>query len=202
MYSFDKKPATFHLFGRARKKGTEIPVEGVTVEITNAETGAVMSVTSDKTGYFKIKLAPESEFLLYCTKFGCFSRTDRILTKGLKYSEDFFADFEVEEIIIDKPIVLENIYYDFDKWDIRPDAALELDKLVRVLRDNPTIDIEMGSHTDSRGSDQYNLVLSDKRANAAVLYLISQGINPERLSWKGYGETVHVNKCKNGVECT
>jgi peptidoglycan-associated lipoprotein len=201
MYSFDKKPATFHLFGRARKKGTEIPVEGVTVEITNAETGAVMSVTSDKTGYFKIKLAPESEFLLYCTKFGCFSRTDRILTKGLKYSEDFFADFEVEEIIIDKPIVLENIYYDFDKWDIRPDAALELDKLVRVLRDNPTIDIEMGSHTDSRGSDQYNLVLSDKRANAAVLYLISQGINPERLSWKGYGETVHVNKCKNGVEC-
>ncbi len=202
MYTFDKKPPTFNLIGRARKKGTDIPIEGVTVEVTNSETGQVSTVTSDKSGNFKIKLAPESEFLLYCTKFGCFSRTDRVITKGLKYSEDFFADFEVEEIIIDKPIVLENIYYDFDKWDIRPDAAIELDKLVRVLRDNPNIEIEMGSHTDARGSDQYNMVLSDKRAHAAVVYLIAQGIDPTRLTWKGYGETVHVNKCKNTVECT
>ena len=104
--------------------------------------------------------------------------------------------------MIDKPIVLENIYYDFDKWDIRADAALELDKLVRVLLDNPKLEIEMGSHTDCRGSDQYNLVLSDKRARAAVLYLISRGIDSTRLTWKGYGETVHVNKCEDGVQCT
>jgi peptidoglycan-associated lipoprotein len=202
MYSFEKHTPTFTLYGRARKKGTQTPVEGVIVEITNGATGKVTSVVSDKTGNFKLKLDTESEYNLYCTKFGCFSKTDNISTKGLKYSEDFYADFEVEEIVIDKPIVLENIYYDFDKWDIRADAALELDKLVRVLLDNPKLEIEMGSHTDCRGSDQYNLVLSDKRARAAVLYLISRGIDSTRLTWKGYGETVHVNKCEDGVQCT
>lgn len=202
MYSFEKNPPTFTLYGIAREKGTQTPVEGVIVEVTNAKTGEVISMVSDSKGNFKLKLAPESEYNLYCTKFGCFSRTDKISTKGLKYSEDFFADFEVEPIVIDKPIVLENIYYDFDKWDIRPDAAKELDKLVRILKDNPNIDIEMGSHTDARGSDQYNMVLSDKRAHAAVQYLISQGIDPKRLTYRGYGETVHVNECSNGVQCT
>jgi outer membrane protein OmpA-like peptidoglycan-associated protein len=202
MYSFEKHSPTFTLYGRARKKATQIPVEGVIVEVTNSATGKVTSVVSDKTGNFKLKLDPESKYNLYCTKFGCFSRTDLISTIGLKYSEDFYADFEVEEIVIDKPIVLENIYYDFDKWDIRPDAAAELDKLVRILMDNPKIEIEMGSHTDCRGSDRYNLVLSDKRARAAVLYLISRGIDATRLTWKGYGETMHVNKCEDGVPCT
>lgn len=202
MYSFEKNPPTFNLYGIAREKGTQIPVPGVIVEVTNAKTGEVVSMVSDAKGNFKLKLAPESKYLLYCTKFGCFSRTDNISTEGLKYSEDFFADFEVEPIVIDKPIVLENIYYDFDKWNIRPDAAVELDKLVRILKDNPNIDIEMGSHTDSRGSDQYNLVLSDKRAHAAVQYLISKGIEPKRLTYRGYGETVHVNQCKNDVQCS
>jgi outer membrane protein OmpA-like peptidoglycan-associated protein len=202
MYAFDKKPPTFNLLGIAREKGTNIPVAGVIVEVTNTLTGQVTSMTSDAKGNFKLKLAPEANYDLYCTKFGCFSKTDKISTIGLKYSEDFFADFEVEPIVIDKPIVLENIYYDFDKWDIRADAAIELDKLVRILNDNPTIEIEMGSHTDTRGIDQYNLVLSDKRAMAAVKYLISQGIDASRLTFKGYGEKVLVNGCKNDVVCS
>jgi outer membrane protein OmpA-like peptidoglycan-associated protein len=202
MYSFDKKPPTFNLLGIAREKGTNIPVAGVIVEVTNTLTGQVTSMTSDAKGNFKLKLAPEANYDLYCTKFGCFSKTDKISTVGMKYSEDFFADFEVEPIVIDKPIVLENIYYDFDKWEIRADAAIELDKLVRILNDNPTIEIEMGSHTDARGIDQYNLVLSDKRAMAAVKYLISQGIDASRLTFKGYGEKVLVNGCKNDVTCS
>lgn len=202
MYSFEKFAPTFILYGIARVKGTQTPVEGVIVEVTNSKTGEVTSMISDSKGNFKLKLAPESEYHLYCTKFGCFSKTDKISTMGLKYSQDFFADFEVEPIIIDKPIVLENIYYDFDKWDIRPDAALELDKLVRILKDNPKLEIEMGSHTDVRGNDQYNLVLSDKRAMAAVKYLISQGIEPSRLTFQGYGEKVLVNGCQNEVICS
>jgi outer membrane protein OmpA-like peptidoglycan-associated protein len=202
MYSFDKKQPTFNLLGIAREKGSKIPVAGVTVEVTNTLTGQVTSMTSDAEGNFKLKLAPEANYDLYCTKFGCFSKTDKISTMGLKYSEDFFADFEVEPIVIDKPIVLENIYYDFDKWEIRADAAIELDKLVRILNDNPTIEIEMGSHTDTRGIDQYNLILSDKRAMAAVKYLISQGVDPTRLTYKGYGERVLVNGCKNDVPCS
>jgi outer membrane protein OmpA-like peptidoglycan-associated protein len=157
---------------------------------------------SNENGKFELKLKPDSEYKLYCTKLGCFSRTDKISTKGLKYSQDFYADFLVEPIVINKPIVLENIYYDFDKWNIRDDAAKELDKLVKILKDNPQIDIEMGSHTDVRGNDQYNQILSDKRAKAAVDYLISQGIDTNRLTYKGYGEKVLVNGCVNDVFCT
>jgi peptidoglycan-associated lipoprotein len=202
LYSFKKNKPAFILYGKARKKGTQDAVEGVRVEITEADTKKVISKITDKEGKFEMKLEPEKEYLLYCTKLGCFTKTDNISTKDKTYSENFYADFEVEEIIINKPIVLENIFYDFDKWEIRADAALELDKLVKVLNDNPTITIELSSHTDWRGSDQYNLVLSDKRAKAAVDYIISKGIPAERITAKGYGETQPVNKCTNFVECS
>jgi peptidoglycan-associated lipoprotein len=202
LYSFKKNPPTFILYGKARKKGTQQTVEGVRVEITDASTGKIISKTTNKNGKFEMKLELEKEYLLYCTKIGCFTRTDIISTKEKKYSENFYADFEVEEIIIDKPIVLENIFYDFDKWEIRADAALELERLVKILNENPTITIELSSHTDWRGSDHYNLVLSDKRANAAVNYIISKGIPAERITAKGYGETQPVNQCTNHTECT
>lgn len=121
---------------------------------------------------------------------------------GKKYSENFTANFALDQIIIEKPIVLENIYYDFDKWNIRPDAEAELDKLVQTLKKNSNLTIELSSHTDSRAGDQYNMVLSDKRAKAAVEYLINHGIDGKRLKWKGYGESRLVNHCKNDVYCT
>ena len=201
LYKFKKHAPSFNLYGMARKKGTQIPVEGVTVEITRGSDNKVITMVSGKDGKFHYPLDPEEEYHLLCTKIGCFSRTDRVSTVGLKYSENFYADFEVEEIVIDKPIVLKNIYYDFDKWNIRDDAAVELDKLVKLLKDNPTLYIEMGSHTDARGTDQYNMVLSDKRAKAAVDYLIFKGIDAKRLTWKGYGESMPVNESVNGVEC-
>lgn len=202
MYAFSKRPPTFYLRGLARHKDTNNPVQGVTVEITNKETDDVVTMVSDEKGEFSLRLSPESEYLLLCTKEGCFSRTDEISTKGLKHSRDFFADFIVEEIVIDKPIVLENIYYDFDRYEIREDAAKELDKLVKLLEDNPQIDIEMGSHTDSRGTESYNMVLSERRAMSAVYYLFSRGIDPDRLTWKGYGFSKLVNHCEQGVECS
>lgn len=202
MYEFEKNAPTFRLFGFAHVKGEKTPVEGVTVEITDADTKEVIKMKSGPDGKFMLKLEAEKEYLLLCTKEGCFTRTDNIVTKGLKYSENFYADFLVEEIVIDKPIVLENIYYDFDRSYIREDAAKELDKLAKLLKDNPSISIEMGSHTDARGSDNYNMVLSSKRALAAVRYLIKKGIDSERLTWKGYGESVPVNECTNGVKCS
>lgn len=201
IYEFSKHAPTFNLFGFAHEKGNQTPVEGVGVEITDNETGKVLHAVSGEDGKFEIRLEHEKVYGLLCTKFGCFTRTDEISTQGLKYSQDFYADFEVEPIVINKPIVLENIYYDFDKWDIREDAAIELDKLVKILKDNPEIEIEMGSHTDVRGSDIYNQLLSEKRAHAAVEYLISKGIDPTRLTYKGYGETVLVNDCTNEAKC-
>lgn len=103
---------------------------------------------------------------------------------------------------LNKIFVLENIYYDLDKWDIRPDAAKELDKLVIVLQDNPEIKIELSSHTDSRQTDEYNMRLSQRRAESAVAYLVSRGINSSRLIAKGYGESRLLNHCADNVECT
>ncbi|RZK37129.1 MAG: OmpA family protein [Pedobacter sp.] len=93
-----------------------------------------------------------------------------------------------------------NIYYDFDKSNIRPDAAIELDKLVKIMKDNPTIWIELGSHTDSRGNDKYNEWLSQSRANSAVQYIIDRGVEKNRITAKGYSESKLLNKCANGVK--
>ncbi len=95
----------------------------------------------------------------------------------------------LERIEKDKIFVLENIYYDLDKSEIREDAARELDKLVTILTDNPELKIELSSHTDDRNSDEYNMALSERRAQSAVSYLVSQGIDPTRLVAKGYGES-------------
>ena len=84
---------------------------------------------------------------------------------------------------------MENIYYGFDSANIRADAAIELDKLVRFLQDNPQIKIELGSHTDSKGNDDYNLDLSRRRAESAVNYVIANGIDKNRIRSRGYGET-------------
>ena len=114
----------------------------------------------------------------------------------------FLANVELEPLQLNTTYQIENIYYDYDKWDIRADAAVELDNLVGILKDNPAVTVELGSHTDSRGSAAYNLQLSEKRAQAAVAYLIERGrVEMGTLVAKGYGETQLVNRCRNGVLC-
>lgn len=205
VFEIQKHDPTFTLSGTVTVKGKGIPFEDATITVID-ETGdaklAKTTLQTDKNGKYKLKLKPGSDYIVYASKENYFTQSVDISTKGKKYSEDFVANFVLDQIIIEKPIVLENIYYDLDKWEIRPDAAKELDKLVKLLQDNPNISIEMGSHTDSRAGDQYNLVLSDKRAKAAVEYLVFRGIDAARLKYKGYGETKLVNRCKNGVECT
>ncbi|MGK7389188.1 MAG: OmpA family protein [Candidatus Cyclobacteriaceae bacterium M2_1C_046] len=98
----------------------------------------------------------------------------------------------LEKIEKNKVFVLENIYYDFNKYDIRPDAAQELDKLVTILEDNPHIKIELSSHTDSVDTERYNQMLSQKRAESAVEYIVDQGIDKSRLIAKGYGESFPI----------
>ena len=101
-----------------------------------------------------------------------------------------------------KVLKLNPIYFDYDKDNIRPDAAVELAKVVEVLLDYPRMKIDVRSHTDSRGSDSYNLKLSERRAKSTAEWIISQGIDASRITYKGYGETQLINKCKNGVKCS
>nr|WP_044199750.1 OmpA family protein [Dyadobacter tibetensis] len=100
----------------------------------------------------------------------------------------FTVTVRLDKLELNKTFVLDNIYYDLNKYNIRPDAALELDKLVQILKDNPTMKIELSSHTDARATDSYNMTLSQNRAESAVNYLISRGIDADRMVAQGYGE--------------
>lgn len=101
-----------------------------------------------------------------------------------------------------KLIGVNPIYFDLGKYEIRPDAAEELDKIVKFMNENPAIEIELGSHTDSRGSSESNMTLSDNRAKSSADYIKTRITNPERIYGKGYGETQILNGCVDGVKCT
>jgi len=114
------------------------------------------------------------------------------------------VDLAPELIVVDEKIMINinTIYFDFDKWNIREDAAKELDKVIAVMKDHPSMIIEGGSHTDSRAKEAYNQELSEKRAKATVDYLVAGGIEPNRLTAKGYGEMQLVNNCSSFVKCS
>lgn len=101
-----------------------------------------------------------------------------------------------------KVFKIEIIYFDLDKSNIRPDAAIDLAKIADVLKEHPTMKIDIRSHTDSRQTHQYNERLSDRRAKSTLNWLIKDGISADRLTAKGYGETQLVNECSDGVECS
>ncbi|WP_206023373.1 OmpA family protein [Runella sp. CRIBMP] len=113
----------------------------------------------------------------------------QIFRKKLTMDTTFYVALKMDRLAVNKTFVLENIYYDLDKFNIRSDAAIELDKLVQILKDNPTVSIELSSHTDARASESYNNKLSQNRAQSAVDYIVTKGIEKERLIAKGYGES-------------
>ena len=137
-------------------------------------------------------------------KVFCLSGIDVENVTKQEYDTDLVEGaIAMKKIKINDSFKIENIRYDLNKWEIRPDAAKELDNLVQILKDNSGIVVELGSHTDCRASDPYNLSLSQKRAETAVEYIIKKGkIPPNRITAKGYGETTLLNKCDDGVICS
>jgi outer membrane protein OmpA-like peptidoglycan-associated protein len=105
---------------------------------------------------------------------------------------EIHKDLYLVPIEIGQVVRLNNVFFDFDKWDLRPESFIELDRVVTLLKENPSIEIELSAHTDSRGSDDYNFKLSDNRAKSCVEYIISRGIQPSRIKAQGYGETKPV----------
>jgi len=182
-------------------KKSNLPLVNAIVSLLKVN-GQTLKVQTDETGKFKFNLDKESDYNLTGEKTNYRSDLTTVTTNNLTASTEIKKDLYLEKIELDKAIKLENIYYDFDRSNIRPDAAVALDKLVKILKDNPTIWIELGSHTDSRGNDQYNQWLSQSRANSAVQYIIDRGINKNRITAKGYGETMLLNKCANGIKCS
>jgi outer membrane protein OmpA-like peptidoglycan-associated protein/tetratricopeptide (TPR) repeat protein len=157
--------------------------------VTNAE-GKIKQVV-DATGEVKITAGKEK-----------FLSSEKTVTIDKLGSGDFSTTIKLAPVYEGKTFVLENLYYDLAKWNIRPDAALILDQLLKILVENPTIKIELSSHTDCRASTPYNQTLSQKRAQSAVDYLVSKGIDKTRMVAKGYGESKLLNKCADGIPCS
>lgn len=182
-------------------KATGERLPGSRISFKDMSTGEEIKRVADKNGRFAIRLGEIRTYNLQVTHEGYLNFADIVSTTERSYDGDTIIPLRLQKIRLNAPIVLENIHYDFDKWFIRSDAIPDLMELFAVLKDNPDIQIELSSHTDSRGSDPYNIVLSRKRAASAKAFLVERGIRPDRIIPRGYGETKLVNECDDGVDC-
>jgi len=186
LYSFELPPLRFNVTGLVKNEKTGTAIAASTVQLI-ASDGSNLQAETGTGGEFKFALKPDVDYIFLASKNGFLNGKEKETTKGQEKSRDFMVTILLTAI--DRPIELPNIFYDFGKWDLRPESMVSLDKLVETLNDNPNVTIELMSHTDSRDTEEYNLDLSQKRAQSVVQYLIDKGIDPARLSPKGYGES-------------
>lgn len=172
-------------------KDTKEPFVGAMVYAQNNETGTLDSTSTDGTGIAYFRLPGGHNYTINARFNQTLTNSIEISTVDKPCSDVIKSCDEGKVIELEKttgPQVID-IYYDYNKWDIRPDAALVLDKMVQLLIDNPNYKVEFGSHTDCRGQDEYNQKLSENRAKSVLKYCTLRDIDPKRLSFKGYGET-------------
>ncbi len=186
IYSFVLPPLRFTLVGVVKNEKTDEIIPDATIKSIGSD-GITLDTKSGNDGQFRFTLKPGTDYVFIAEKTGFLKGKERESTKGIGKSTEFRTEIYLAST--EAPIEVENIFFDLDKADLRPESMVSLDKLVETLNDNPNIVIELGSHTDSRASDEYNLDLSRRRAQSVVNYLIEKGIDRERLVAKGYGET-------------
>ncbi|NND77668.1 MAG: OmpA family protein [Flavobacteriales bacterium] len=209
IYQYVKKPSgRVYIDGTAREEETGEVLSNVKVVLKNNVTGEVLrEIITDEEGKFDLVLLPERMYKIEGIKEGYFRESYERSTINQYYDEEVELLFSMAEIVTvgEDPLkryALNKIYYDLNDHRIRQDAALELNKLVTILQDNPTLNIRILSHTDSRASDEYNMDLSERRAQSVVDYLEQKGISVDRLESKGMGETQLINECVNGATCS
>jgi outer membrane protein OmpA-like peptidoglycan-associated protein len=194
----------FILTGKVYSADNFKPVPNSTAYLTDKSDLSVKEAKCDEKGMFTFQLQPESDYSVKVSvsKKGskCSSNINECSTRGLSTDVNFNQSFPV--FCVGDVIKVENIYYDLGKYNIRPDAALELDKLLVIMKTYPSMKIELRSHTDSRGTASANMTLSQNRAKAAAEYLFSKGIERNRIASKGFGESMPLNNCIDGVKCT
>ena len=193
--------------GRVIEQATGTVLAGVAVNLSLKSdnlSGNDVVIASDTTQgeipyFFNIK--EEKQYKLTGTKDGYFAVSSEFNTNGIKNSDTIIVNLYMKRFEKDKEYRLSNIYYDFNKWDLRDDSKKTLDTLYAILTENPTIIIELGSQTDARGTDAYNQELSQKRAESCMTYLLSKGISKDRITAKGYGKTKLLQDCSKLPEC-
>lgn len=186
LFSFVLPPLVFAVNGIVKDERTDQVLPGSKVKSVGSDGITVESTTGDD-GSFRFMLKTATDYVFIASQDGYLNGKERESTRGLDQSQEF--DVTIYLSSTKRVIELPNIFYDFAKWDLRPESMVSLDNLVETLDDNPNVTIELMSHTDSRGTPADNQELSQKRAQSVVDYLISKGIASDRLQAKGYGES-------------
>mgnify|MGYP000294794885 CR=1 FL=1 len=192
--------------GVVRNRITNALLPGATVDLYNAKGEVIESVIADSSAAFQFNVNCEESYKVVGSKFDYTEDSEQFittlnedlkLTLGLNLKESEFV--RIRGLLM---VAINPIYFDLDKSFIRADAAIELEKVARIMRKYPELKIELGSHTDSRAGDDYNWALSERRAKESLAWLIKRGVNPANISGKGYGETKLLNNCTNDVKCS
>ena len=194
IYSFELPPAvkpvyTTYMKGKVFDADSKLPL-GSIITIIDLKTKEVLlkSVSDRKSGSFLVNIPTNKELAINVSRDGYFFYSKNFSFNSSK--EPILIDIPLEKIkISDKPFVLENIFFDVSKYNLKSESRIELDKLYELMKTNPELKIEVGGHTDSDGDAGKNQVLSEKRAKSVVNYLVMKGIDVSRLKYKGYGQT-------------
>ncbi|MDL2241547.1 OmpA family protein [Bacteroidales bacterium OttesenSCG-928-L03] len=196
IYSFYLPGVYFYVDGWILNRNEE-EIEEAKVRIVGKDgTNEQMIARADGTYYMEVK--PGVEYVMMGSAPGYLNQRQTLVVPEQEKSETFYVDFYLNSI--SKPEVIDNIFYDFDKASLRPESKNALDTLIMMLEDNPNITIELMAHTDRKGSAEYNINLSHRRAQSVVDYLIKQGIPEDRLTAQGYGKTVPQTVSKAAAE--
>lgn len=206
-YKYDRRiwiAVKGHVYDDATKEiipGAAVNLALRSENLTEGEVTINSDTTSGEAPYF-FNLKTEKLYKVSAAKSGYFASSQSFSTQGVSKSDTLEVNVYLKKLEKDKAYRLNNIYYDFDKWDLRPESKITLDTLYGILMENPTIIIELSSHTDIRGSEEYNQTLSQKRAESCVNYLINERHLPkERIIAKGYGESKTLDDCTKYKDC-
>lgn len=186
IYSFELPTITIFIEGIVNDVD-EYPIEDATVRIVGKD-GLNVKVPVKKDGTYRVELKRDIRYVMMASARGYLNQNYELHTGPEEKNETYIVDFFLSPI--SKPVVIDNIFYDFDKATLRPESKKALDEMIKMLNDNPNVTIELGAHTDRKGTDQYNERLAQRRAQSVVDYLIAGGIEAARLEAKGYGESV------------
>ncbi len=186
IYSFERPTITIFIEGIVNDVD-EYPIEDATVRIVGKD-GLNVKVPVKKDGTYRVVVDRYIRYVMMASARGYLNQNNELHTGPEEKNETYIVDFFLSPI--SKPVVIDNIFYDFDKATLRPESKKALDEMIKMLNDNPNVTIELGAHTDRKGTDQYNERLAQRRAQSVVDYLIAGGIEAARLEAKGYGESV------------
>lgn len=202
IYSFAAYECKQVVEGTVRNSETQEPIGNATVKLID-ETGKIqISVTTDINGYYMFDADCDKTFTVLGSKTDYKDDLKPVVTSS-ENAVKHRVDLNLVPLIKDNQIVINPIFFDFDKSNIRTDAQYELEHIIDVMREHPNMVIKLESHTDSRGGDRYNMRLSDRRAKSTRDYILSRGIDASRIeSAIGFGETQLLNECANRVKCT